>query len=140
MIEKNILTTADLGYGNLVTLDDDTKLLAKVQYELISDVDFTTPFGGHIEFKAGEKIKVTGLLAEKVLLYGKTKGIPVRLFSKTLQKQRDVNTAVIDNQLKVAELEKKLETLMSSKEEIVSESEVISKPKKKASKKKITKE
>lgn len=107
-LEKNILTTQDLGYGNLVTLDDDTKLSAKVPYELVSDIDTIIPFGGRVTFQAGIKNKITGILAEKILLYAKRKGLPIRLYNKALQNQRNVADAVIDNQVEVASVKAEL--------------------------------
>ncbi len=88
VVDKNVLKTVDLGYKNMVNLTNGEHLTYNVPYKMVSDKDVMIPFAGHIYFKAGVVIEISGLLAEKILLYAQDKGLPIRLFDNDAQKVR----------------------------------------------------
>lgn len=135
MNSKNIATTKTLGVNvkerkDMVKVgENDTRLIPTIQYELVASEDFA--FNSIVSFKAGEKKKVTGMLAEKLIMYS---GGIVTLVDEEREAQLS-REAAIEARLKKLEA---AEQALEEKKEAAKEVEPVVEVETKTTKKKST--
>ncbi len=129
--KKKDTTVNDLGYKSLVAIGDNvTGFIVDGIYEVYSDEDYFFPICGGIDFKAGKRIKVSGIIAEKTVNFTNGK-VKLYIPAKAAKKEKDDIT-----EARLRMLEEKIAKNSTPegdlKAEVLNKPEVIEIPKTKA--------